>query len=161
MHTLSRFSDNLHFEPTPNGLALKVLTASHSAFASIHFHQEFFGHADTATINPDEYNICRVSMRCALANFNAFAKEPLPLSSEIQVDPQADVMMVRTRYPAHVSKSAVINLRECAATYRHLFSDKERLENVIRVSPSVLLTVLPQIGSSDADEVGCCIRIDG
>jgi len=148
---MSRFSDLLHFEPTTTGLRVMAITNSQSAFAAIDFKHDFFAEIDVSQVELGEYNICRVSMNGALACFNAFARST-PFAYRLQIDPRADVMVVQARLAYSISRNTVLNLRECASSYRHLYSNKAQLENRITVSAAVLLSLLPQIGS-DADEV--------
>lgn len=69
IQTISRFSDQLHLEPSADGLSLKALNSSKSAFASIKFTRQFFSELDVSKLSSDVSNLCRISMRSALAIF--------------------------------------------------------------------------------------------
>lgn len=72
---ISHFSDQLHIEPSIDSLSIKAINSSKSAFASINFTRHFFSEIDFSKLNTNESNLCRISMRSALAIFSIFFLE--------------------------------------------------------------------------------------
>lgn len=62
-------------EPTHEGLVLRAFNSSKSACATMAFYDSFFTEFDTSNIDPEQYNLCRISMKSALSIF----KVPLVL----------------------------------------------------------------------------------
>ncbi|KAI1723340.1 rad9 domain-containing protein [Ditylenchus destructor] len=155
---MSKFSDQLHLEPSPEGLTIKAVNSSKSVFASILLTNEFFSKCDTSIIDPNRYNVCRVSIKSILAVFrpsfqpsqrNATGNK---LSCAIQVDPSFDYIVIHMCFIHDVSKCCVIPLRECVDTFDHIFTDTSRLSNCFKLEAKVLLDILNMIGS-DADVI--------
>lgn len=70
IHSLAKIGDELHIEPTENGLTLKTVNASKSAYSAFSFHIPFFldfSHISENTVeanNEDETVIkCKLPMK--------------------------------------------------------------------------------------------------
>lgn len=70
IHCLAKIGDELHIEPTENGLTLKTVNASKSAYSAFNFHLPFFldfCHISENTIqaDPDEDTVikCKLPMK--------------------------------------------------------------------------------------------------
>jgi len=146
VHTLSKFSDQLCLEPARDGLSMKAVNSSISAYGSTTFLHGFFTTSDVVHIDHDKYNTVRISMKSALSVFKTNTPA-VHLSCQIQIDPDADMLIVKINQAYQLMKCNVIALRECVAQYKNLFNDKAGLANCITIHAQTLLKVLPQIGS--------------
>ncbi|KAK4010634.1 cell cycle checkpoint control protein RAD9A isoform X2 [Daphnia magna] len=78
IHCLAKIGDELHIEPTENGLTLKTVNASKSAYSAFNFHLPFFldfCHISENTIqaDPDEDTVikCKLPMKSILSVFRS------------------------------------------------------------------------------------------
>nr|SVE94392.1 EOG090X0A9P [Simocephalus serrulatus] len=78
IHSLAKIGDELHIEPTENGLTLKTVNASKSAYSAFSFHIPFFldfSHISENTVeanNEDETVIkCKLPMKSILSVFRS------------------------------------------------------------------------------------------
>ncbi|KAH7724463.1 Rad9 family protein [Aphelenchoides avenae] len=150
---LSRVSDQLHMEPTHDGLVLRAFNSSKSACATMAFYDSFFTEFDTSNIDPEQYNLCRISMKSALSIFKVVnTADKSVLGCTLQIDPNADNMVIQLVHVHHVTKSYLISLRECAVTYRSLFDDKNKLLNRVTIPARELFEVVNQMGT-DSEEL--------
>lgn len=56
LHALAKIGEELHFEPTENGLIIKTVNSSKSAFSSFHFRLPFFLTYDYRSENTADAN---------------------------------------------------------------------------------------------------------
>lgn len=72
IHSLAKIGDELHIEPTENGLVLKTVNSSKSAFSSFRFHVPFFlcySHISENTVQPStaaSQNVNPTVVKCKL-----------------------------------------------------------------------------------------------
>nr|SVE75279.1 EOG090X0A9P [Daphnia dolichocephala] len=78
IHSLAKIGDELHIEPTANGLTLKTVNASKSAYSAFNFHIPFFldfCHLSENTVHPDpeEDTVikCKLPMKSILSVFRS------------------------------------------------------------------------------------------
>nr|SVE88792.1 EOG090X0A9P [Daphnia sinensis]SVE89416.1 EOG090X0A9P [Daphnia sinensis]SVE90665.1 EOG090X0A9P [Daphnia sinensis]SVE91291.1 EOG090X0A9P [Daphnia sinensis] len=78
IHCLAKIGDELHIEPTENGLTLKTVNASKSAYSAFNFHLPFFldfCHISENTVqaDPDEDTVikCKLPMKSILSVFRS------------------------------------------------------------------------------------------
>uniref|UniRef100_A0A915DQJ7 Rad9 n=1 Tax=Ditylenchus dipsaci TaxID=166011 RepID=A0A915DQJ7_9BILA len=120
--TMSKFSDQLHMEPTTDGLCLKSINSGKSAYATISLTKDFFTELDVGHIHKDDYNLIRISMKSALAVFrhsliHQASSSNSKLSCVIQINPRSDYMIFKIGQVYSISKCYVIQLRDCNDTY--------------------------------------------
>ncbi|KHN71990.1 Cell cycle checkpoint control protein RAD9A [Toxocara canis] len=93
---LNRVGEELYLEPNEEGLALRALNSSKSAYATFLFSSTFFVSCDLTRIKNDDYNLCRISMKCALSAFrSAKSMDKAVLSCRMFINPRADSMLVQ------------------------------------------------------------------
>nr|SVE73710.1 EOG090X0A9P [Daphnia atkinsoni] len=78
IHCLAKIGDELHIEPTANGLTLKTVNASKSAYSAFTFHLPFFldfCHISENTVQPDPEDDtvikCKLPMKSILSVFRS------------------------------------------------------------------------------------------
>nr|SVE74334.1 EOG090X0A9P [Daphnia barbata] len=78
IHSLAKIGDELHIEPTANGLTLKTVNASKSAYSAFNFHIPFFldyCHLSENTVHadPEEDTVikCKLPMKSILSVFRS------------------------------------------------------------------------------------------
>jgi len=135
-------------------LWLKSINSTQSAYASMFLTKEFFTETDTHILHKDDYNLCRISMKSALAVLrpSPFQQRNVvnnKLSCIIQINPRADYMILKIGQVYNIAKCYVVSLRDCTDTYRNLFTDKSKLANRIKLQARILLDVLTLIGGEN------------
>uniref|UniRef100_A0A0N5AE08 Cell cycle checkpoint control protein n=1 Tax=Syphacia muris TaxID=451379 RepID=A0A0N5AE08_9BILA len=143
---LNKIGDELYLEPNREGLALRSLNCTKSAYVAFLFSTSFFAFCDVSKIKDNEFNLCRISMKPALMAFKCAKNlEKSILSCRIFVNPRADT--------CHE-----IPLLDCTTSIRNIV-DKADLEDRLLATPSVMMTLMSEIRQETAD-ITFCARKD-
>ncbi|MFH4973712.1 hypothetical protein AB6A40_000421 [Gnathostoma spinigerum] len=136
--TLNRIGEELYLEPNSAGLILRSINCTKSAYGTFLFCPTFFTVCDVDRINNSDFNLCRISMRCALAAFKCSKSvDKTVLSCKMYINPKADSMLVQLTQTYDVIKSHKIPFLECSTSIRNVV-DKNNLKNVIIAPPQLL-----------------------
>ncbi|VDM47930.1 unnamed protein product [Toxocara canis] len=158
---LNRVGEELYLEPNEEGLALRALNSSKSAYATFLFSSTFFVSCDLTRIKNDDYNLCRISMKCALSAFrSAKSMDKAVLSCRMFINPRADSMLVQLThtYGKYVLKSHEIPFLDCSTAFRNIINKADLTDCI--VAPSFTLSNLFAQIHHDADEVMLCANGD-
>ncbi|VDD87030.1 unnamed protein product [Enterobius vermicularis] len=148
---LNRIGDELYLEPSREGLALRSLNCSKSAYAAFLFSTTFFASYDVDQIRDSENNLCRISMKPALMAFKcAKTLEKSVLACSLFINPKADTMLVQLTHTYDIVKSHEIPLLECTTAFRNIV-DKADLKYNLTASSSLLLSLLSEIRQDTSD----------
>lgn len=148
---LNKIGDELYLEPNREGLALRSLNCSKSAYAAFLFSLTFFSSCDVDKIRNDEYNLCRISMKPALMAFKcAKSSEKSVLMCRLFINPRADTMLVQLTHTYDIVKCHEIPLLECTTAFRNVV-DKADLKDSLTASSNLLSSLLSEIRQDISD----------
>uniref|UniRef100_A0A915CC51 Cell cycle checkpoint control protein RAD9A n=2 Tax=Parascaris TaxID=6254 RepID=A0A915CC51_PARUN len=152
---LNRVGEELYLEPNEEGLVLRAFNSSKSAYATFLFSNTFFVGCDVSRIRNDEYNLCRIPMKCALSAFRSVRTiEKSVLSCKIYINPRADAMLVQLIHTYDVMKWHEIPFLECTTAFRNVVN-KTDLVDCIVVSSVILSNVFAQMHQISEEMVLC------
>ena len=143
IHCLSRMGDELFLEALKDGLALRTVNSSRSAYACFVFKSEFFveykqGCDEIDSSNPAEMLKCKISMKSVLAIFKSLATiEKTVEHCKIEFKPN-ECRLIFTLYCKHgIVKTHNLTYQECESL-QAVFA-KEMCPNLIQTQAKVLL----------------------
>lgn len=156
---LNRVGEELYLEPNEEGLALRALNSSKSAYATFLFSSTFFVCCDVRRIRNDEYNLCRISMKCALSAFRSVRTiDKAVLSCRMYINPRADSMLVQLTHTYDVIKWHEIPFLDCTTAFRNIVNKTDLVDCI--VVPSVTLSNLFTQMHRNSEEVMLCAKSD-
>ena len=143
IHCLSRMGDELFLEALKDGLALRTVNSSRSAYACFIFKSEFFveykqGCDEIDSSDPAEMLKCKISMKSVLAIFKSLATiEKTVEHCKIEFKPN-ECRLIFTLYCKHgIVKTHNLTYQECESL-QAVFA-KEMCPNLIQTQAKVLL----------------------
>ncbi|XP_057315283.1 cell cycle checkpoint control protein RAD9A-like [Hydractinia symbiolongicarpus] len=152
IHCLSRIGDELFFEALKDGLALRTVNSSRSAYACFVFSRAFFheydqGCEDIENSNPAEVLKCKLTMKSCLAIFKSLPTiEKTVEQCKITFQPN-ECRLVFTLYCRHgITKTHNLTFQECESL-QAVFS-KELCPNLIIAQSKVLLDTVMNFPNS-------------
>ncbi|NXB68623.1 RAD9A protein, partial [Struthidea cinerea] len=112
---LSRIGDELYLEPTENGLSLRAVNSSRSAFASFLFAPLFFQLYEPGSAGPDtELFRCKVHMKSFLGVFRSLPSlEKSVGKCLILLKPRASRLVLQLHCKYGVTKTHNLAFQEC------------------------------------------------
>ncbi|XP_029861767.1 cell cycle checkpoint control protein RAD9A [Aquila chrysaetos chrysaetos] len=115
VHSLSRIGDELYLEPTENGLSLRAVNSSRSAFASFLFAPLFFQLYEAGGPQPHrELCRCKVLMKSFLGVFRSLPSlEKTVGKCLILLKPRASRLVVQLHCKYGVTKTHNLTFQEC------------------------------------------------
>ncbi|XP_062488243.1 cell cycle checkpoint control protein RAD9A [Pezoporus occidentalis] len=115
VHSLSRIGDELYLEPTENGLSLRSINSSRSAFASFLFAPHFFQRYEAGGPQPDtELFRCKVLMKSFLGVFRSLPSlEKTVEKCLILLKAQLSRLVVQLHCKYGVTKTHNLAFQEC------------------------------------------------
>ncbi|ELT91717.1 hypothetical protein CAPTEDRAFT_148357 [Capitella teleta] len=153
VHSLSKIGEEIYFEPLDDGLALRTVNLSRSAFASFIFRPSFFsiyddGHATLR--NDDDVLKCKIGMKSCLSIFRSLS------SLEKSVDRckitlnMDDCRLVFQLFCRHgIVKTFNLTFIECE-TLQAVFS-KEKCNNVLTAQTRLLCDAVTNFQASQEE----------
>ncbi|XP_041930354.1 cell cycle checkpoint control protein RAD9A [Alosa sapidissima] len=140
IHSLSRIGEELYFEPLDDGLALRTVNSSRSAFACFHLSPLFFQRFHTS---PAHRFRCKMPMKSVQAVFKSLASlEKTVEKCRIEWKPADKSQLTFTLHCKHgLLKTHNLSFQDCESL--QAVFDKEHCPNVLRAQPRLLVdTVL-------------------
>ncbi|XP_067388120.1 cell cycle checkpoint control protein RAD9A [Emydura macquarii macquarii] len=139
VHSLSRIGDELYVEPTEDGLSLRAVNSSRSAYACFLFAPLFFQLYEEGSRDPcGETFRCKVLMKSFLGVFRS-----LPLLEKtvekclISLNPRASRLVVQLHCKYGVTKTHNLSFQECELL--QAIFNKEQCANTLRAPARVLV----------------------
>ena len=152
IHCLSRMGDELFLEALKDGLALRTVNSSRSAYACFLFKAEFFseykqGCDEIDASNPSELLKCKISMKSVLAIFKSLGTiEKTVEHCKIEFKP-TECRLIFTMYCKHgIIKTHNLTYQECESL-QAVFA-KELCPNLIQTPAKVLLDTVSNFPNS-------------
>ncbi|KAM6358954.1 cell cycle checkpoint control protein RAD9A isoform 2-T2 [Alca torda] len=138
VHSLSRIGDELYLEPTENGLSLRAVNSSRSAFASFLFAPFFFQRYEAGGPQADaELFRCKVLMKSFLGVFRSLPSlEKTVGKCLILLKPQASRLVVQLHCKYGVTKTHNLAFQECERL--QAVFDTQRCASSLRAPARVL-----------------------
>ncbi|XP_043938151.1 cell cycle checkpoint control protein RAD9A [Protopterus annectens] len=150
IHSLSRIGDELYFEPLEEGLALKTVNSSRSAYASFVFAPLFFQHYEVVNITGPFVNRqsngeedeqlfrCKIVMKSALTVFKSLASlEKTVEKCKILFSPDHSRLIFQLHCRYGITKTHNLSFQECESL-QAVFA-KDVCPNVLKVQAKVLV----------------------
>ncbi|KYO28086.1 cell cycle checkpoint control protein RAD9A isoform B [Alligator mississippiensis] len=139
VHALSRIGDELYVEPTENGLSLRAVNSSRSAYACFLFAPLFFQLYEAG--GPDAHGElfrCKVLMKTFLAIFRSLPSLEKTVSKcLISLNPRASRLVVQLHYKYGVTKTHNLSFQECELL--QAIFDKQLCTSTLCASARVLV----------------------
>jgi len=161
IQAMSRLGDQLHMEPTSNGLALRAFNSTHSAYGCCFFASTFFAHfeatdAEIATGHDEEgtasSSLYKISMKNALLLFKyAHHMEKTILSCRMQLEANSDRLHVRFALRHDAIRYVEMPLIDSPTSFSPIF-DKNLLLNLVVAPSKMVMQLLNQL-KANADEL--------
>lgn len=139
IHSLSRIGEELYFEPQEDGLALRTVNSSRSAFASFHLSALFFQRFHTS---PGQNFRCKMPIKSVQAVFKSLATlEKTVEKCRIEWKPEKSQLTFTLHCKHGLLKTHNLSFQDCESL--QAVFDKEHCPNVLRAQPRLLVdTVL-------------------
>ncbi|XP_005280585.2 cell cycle checkpoint control protein RAD9A isoform X1 [Chrysemys picta bellii] len=139
VHSLSRIGDELYVDPTEDGLSLRAVNSSRSAYACFLFAPLFFQLYEEGSPDPDgEPFRCKVFMKSFLGVFRSLPSlEKMVEKCLISLNPQASRLVVQLHCKYGVTKTHNLSFQECELL--QAVFDKELCANTLRAPARVLV----------------------
>ena len=152
IHCLSRIGDELFFEALQDGLALRTVNSSRSAYASFIFSTLFFheyeqGCEEIEGSNPSELLKCKITMKSCLAIFKSLSTIDKTVE-QCKIDFQPDkCRLIFILYCKHgITKTHNLTFQECESL-KAVYS-KELCPNLMIAQSKVLLDTVMNFPNS-------------
>ncbi|TRY70631.1 hypothetical protein TCAL_17281 [Tigriopus californicus] len=139
IHSLAKIGDELYLVPQIDGLALRTINSSRSAFTSFLFNPAYFSVYDEQKTS-DEVPNCKIIMRRAVAIFKSISQvDRMVEAACIQIDPSESQVRIELRCKFNVTKSYVVPFLEAdtvkaqydtSESSNHLDIDSKTLSSV-------------------------------
>ncbi|XP_053881706.1 cell cycle checkpoint control protein RAD9A isoform X1 [Malaclemys terrapin pileata] len=139
VHSLSRIGDELYVDPTEDGLSLRAVNSSRSAYACFLFAPLFFQLYEEGSPDPDgEPFRCKVFMKSFLGVFRSLPSlEKMVEKCLISLNPRASRLVVQLHCKYGVTKTHNLSFQECELL--QAVFDKELCANTLRAPARVLV----------------------
>ncbi|XP_065259972.1 cell cycle checkpoint control protein RAD9A [Emys orbicularis] len=139
VHSLSRIGDELYVEPTEDGLSLRAVNSSRSAYTCFLFAPLFFQLYEEGSPDPDgETFRCKVLMKSFLGVFRSLPSlEKMVEKCLISLNPRASRLVVQLHCKYGVTKTHNLSFQECELL--QAVFDKELCANMLRAPARVLV----------------------
>eukprot|EP00095_Tigriopus_kingsejongensis_P001639 snap_masked-scaffold121_size336169-processed-gene-2.1 protein:Tk01639 transcript:snap_masked-scaffold121_size336169-processed-gene-2.1-mRNA-1 annotation:"cell cycle checkpoint control protein rad9a" len=112
IHALAKIGEELYLVPQTDGLALRTINSSKSAFASFLFNPNFFSVYDEETL-PEDSNNCKITMRSAVAVFKSISHvDRMVEAGCLQIIPNEAKVKIELRCKYNVTKNYAIPFLE-------------------------------------------------
>ncbi|XP_019412189.1 PREDICTED: cell cycle checkpoint control protein RAD9A isoform X1 [Crocodylus porosus] len=139
VHALSRIGDELYLEPTENGLSLRAVNSSRSAYACFLFAPLFFQLYEAG--GPDAHGElfrCKILMKTFLAIFRSLPSLEKTVSKcLISLNPRASRLVVQLHCKYGVTKTHNLSFQECELL--QAIFDKQLCTSTLCASARVLV----------------------
>ncbi|XP_020823950.1 cell cycle checkpoint control protein RAD9A isoform X1 [Phascolarctos cinereus] len=137
-HSLSRIGDELYLEPLENGLSLRTVNASRSAFACFLFAPLFFQHYQAARPPQAQPPRCKVLMKSFLSVF----RSPVALEKTVErcciaLSPESSRLVIQLHCKHGVTKTHNLSFQECESL--QAIFDPAQCPNLLRAPARVLV----------------------
>nr|XP_048709840.1 cell cycle checkpoint control protein RAD9A isoform X2 [Caretta caretta] len=139
VHSLSRIGDELYVEPTEDGLSLRAVNSSRSAYACFLFAPLFFQLYEEGNLDPDgETFRCKVLMKSFLGVFRSLPSlEKTVEKCLISLNPRASRLVVQLHCKYGVTKTHNLSFQECELL--QAVFNKDLCANMLRAPARVLV----------------------
>ncbi|XP_063046779.1 cell cycle checkpoint control protein RAD9A [Engraulis encrasicolus] len=139
IHSLSRIGDELYFEPQDDGLGLRTVNSSRSAFASFLLSPLFFQRFQTS---PGHSFRCKMPIKSVQTVFKSLSSlEKTVEKCRIEWKPDKSQLTFTLHCKHGLLKTHNLSFQDCESL--QAVFDRERCPNVIRAQPKLLVdTVL-------------------
>lgn len=145
IQSLSRISEDVLFEAGEDGLALKTINRSKSAYGVFRFMPAFFAECDLGE-SQKERNVCRLSMKAALELSKGVRyNDGNFVSCAFHVDSKSDTMNWKLEFHYGIYRQLVIKLLEPPRQSFKPRTDKDSYQNVTVACPTMLSQILDQM----------------
>ncbi|KAK0420882.1 hypothetical protein QR680_014944 [Steinernema hermaphroditum] len=142
---MSKIGDNLYLVPSSEGLYVKGLNNARTVVGGFLFRTNYFCYSDTSRLDASRSaNMCRLSVKSAVATFHNIGERKPCSSLVLFLDPKGDTMKVIFYVNCDVVKTHELRLRETTTTFKSLFDDNEKhlMPNMIRCPPTHFTKIL-------------------
>ncbi|KAM8969836.1 cell cycle checkpoint control protein RAD9A isoform X1 [Sarcophilus harrisii] len=137
-HSLSRIGDELYLEPLEDGLSLRTVNTSRSAFACFLFAPLFFQHYQAARPPQRQPPRCKVLMKSFLAVFRSLAAlEKTVERCCITLSPESNRLVVQLHCKHGVTKTYNLSFQECESL--QAIFDPAECPHLLRAQARVLV----------------------
>ncbi|XP_036619959.1 cell cycle checkpoint control protein RAD9A isoform X1 [Trichosurus vulpecula] len=137
-HSLSRIGDELYLEPLEDGLSLRTVNASRSAFACFLFAPLFFQHYQAARPPQAQPPRCKVLMKSFLSVFRSLvALEKTVERCCIALSSQSNRLVIQLHCKHGVTKTHNLSFQECESL--QAIFDPAQCPHVLRAPARVLV----------------------
>lgn len=141
IHSLSRIGDELYFEPLEDGLALRTVNSSRSAYACFSFAPLFFQQFESGIgeeQDGDQPFRCKLLMKSVLSVFRSLASlEKTVERCRITLDPKASRLVIQLLCKYGVTKTHNLSFQE-SESLQAVFA-KDACPNVLSAPAKVLV----------------------
>ncbi|XP_028916305.1 cell cycle checkpoint control protein RAD9A isoform X1 [Ornithorhynchus anatinus] len=142
IHSLSRVGDELYFEPLEDGLSLRTVNSSRSAYACFLFAPLFFQHFEAGA--PGALPLrCKVLMKSLLSVFRSLpALEKTVERCCVSLRPQRSCLVIQLHCKYGMTRTHNLSLQECESL--QAVFDPARCPHLLRAPARVLVdAILP------------------
>uniref|UniRef100_A0A1I7ZXP6 TBCC domain-containing protein n=1 Tax=Steinernema glaseri TaxID=37863 RepID=A0A1I7ZXP6_9BILA len=123
---MSKIGDNLYLVPASEGLYVKGLNDARTVVGGFLFRTNYFCYSDTSRLDATRSaNMCRLSMKSAVATFHSIGERKPCSSLVLFLDPKGDTMKVIFYVNCDVVKTHELRLRETTTTFKRFLPPED------------------------------------